>query len=230
MLTKKEYSSVKTKALATSSLVEKQASGKLKISWVVEQAASGAIQLVPSKDNCQSTPLLGLCSAPGKKVSKGRDGKAHNRDITEDMADFKRRGVSCVVCLLNKYELRTLGIDLGVYQRACSASGIEFHEYPLVEMAPPDQSPEEFDKFLSSSVCSKLEAGKCVVVHCRGGIGRAGLVACCLLLRHRLVKSHTHAIKTLRTLRDPRSVESRKQEDYIKAYATLIEVPSTSNK
>jgi len=43
----------------------------------------------------------------------GRDGKPHNRDLKLDLKDFaERQNVKIIICLLNEYELRTIGVDL----------------------------------------------------------------------------------------------------------------------
>lgn len=198
----------------------------LKISWILQAPSGGAfprIELLEAKDQVVAErTLFGLCSAPGKKLTKGRDGKSHDRDITKDVFNFKERGVDCIVCLLSKYELRTLGVDISVYAKACSKVGIDLIIYPIVEMAAPEQKTTEFDTELIEKLRTLVEANESVVVHCRGGIGRAGLVACCLLLKMKLAKSPSDAIKIVRKLRDPRSVESRKQEDYIEGYYGLI--------
>jgi protein-tyrosine phosphatase len=62
-----------------------------------------------------------------------------------------------------------------------------------------------------------LEKGN-IMVHCRGGVGRAALVACCLLIRKGYCNDASSAIAFLRQRRSPRAVETQRQEDYIKAY------------
>ena len=85
-------------------------------------------------------------------------------------------------------------------------------------MASPDVSVDIFDQDLIDKIFNLLLEDKSIVIHCRGGIGRAGLVAACILIKIKVAKSYSDAIKIIRSLRDPRAVESRKQEDYIKNY------------
>lgn len=61
-----------------------------------------------------------------------------------------------------------------------------------------------------------------VFIHCRGGIGRAGLVASCLLLFIFKIGSYKKAIEGVRKRRDKRCVESRKQEDFVKVYEQYV--------
>lgn len=60
-----------------------------------------------------------------------------------------------------------------------------------------------------------------ILVHCRGGVGRAGLVACCILINTCEFKSHKDVIEFVRKRRDKRCVESRKQEEFVKKYFEL---------
>ena len=80
-------------------------------------------------------------------------------------------------------------------------------------MAPP----EDVHKFHSEVVLTidkvVISGGKSIA-HCRGGIGRAGLVAACYLLFKQKL-SAKEAINLVRERRDQRCVESRKQEDFV---------------
>jgi len=39
-----------------------------------------------------------------------------------------------------------------------------------------------FDEHYMKKIREKLKIGETSIVHCRGGVGRAGLFACCLLV------------------------------------------------
>jgi protein-tyrosine phosphatase len=61
-----------------------------------------------------------------------------------------------------------------------------------------------------------------VLIHCRGGVGRAGLLACCILSYLCDFKSYKKVIEFVRKRRDKRCVESRKQEDFVKDYFAYV--------
>ncbi len=42
------------------------------------------------------------------------------------------------MCLLNDSELRHLGVQVKDYKIACEKFGVEFYQYPIIEMAPPE--------------------------------------------------------------------------------------------
>ncbi|CAG8706486.1 3949_t:CDS:2, partial [Acaulospora morrowiae] len=51
------------------------------------------------------------------------------------------------------------------------------------------------------------------------GVGRAGLVACCWLLRTRLCHDADRAIRLVRMRRSPKAIETMQQVDFIVKYA-----------
>ena len=67
-------------------------------------------------------------------------------------------------------------------------------------------------------ILNTLLSSGSVLVHCRGGVGRAGLVACCVLSTLCEFSSHKKVIEFVRKRRDKRCVESMKQEDFVKSY------------
>lgn len=160
---------------------------------------------------------LYLSQCPGKNLPRGRDGKPYSRDLATDLRHFQSCGVSTVVCLLNQYELRTLGVDLRQYQTICGSLGLTLVEYPMVEMAAPEDL-HTFESQVAARIAEGMVAGQSFLVHCRGGIGRSGLVAACVLLKLAVVPTPKAAISYTRAHRDPRCVESRKQEDFISLY------------
>ena len=116
---------------------------------------------------------------PGKNIAHGRDGKTYARDIAIDVANYAKQGIKLIVCLLNDYEIRSIGCDVKKYEAACVANGIELFKYPIIEMAPPEDVAQ-FHADVVEKVLATMANGHNVLSHCRGGIGRAGLLACCV--------------------------------------------------
>ena len=156
---------------------------------------------------------------PGKNMATGRDGKAYARDIGQDVQVYaSTHGIKLIICLLNDYEIRSIGCDVKKYERACQQHGIELMKYPIIEMAPPEDVAQ-FHADVVAKVLESMRQGHNVLAHCRGGIGRAGLLACCVsycLLGtgpSPQVKTPKDVIAHVRSKRDRRCVESRKQEE-----------------
>jgi protein-tyrosine phosphatase len=158
---------------------------------------------------------LGLTLAPGKKdPAAGWD-----RDLDSDLERLRNYyKVDRLVSLMEPYEYRLLKIaDLS--ERA-SRHGIAVRRFPIPDLdAPP---PASMTRFLAlvKAILKDVDAGKTVVIHCRGGIGRSGLVAasCLAALGH----PPTEAVGRVRSAR-PRAVEMPVQERWVEAVAERLE-------
>ncbi|SCV71430.1 BQ2448_3018 [Microbotryum intermedium] len=136
-------------------------------------------------------PRLGnfmLSSCPGKKVrmdgvAQGSGGRsAICRDVVLDLQRAKDEGVGIVICCLDDAELAFLGSPWNEYSRACDELGLSVIRIPMIEGFAPS-SPESLDAQLGRIIRDHTLRGESVLAHCRGGIGRAGLVATCWMLK-----------------------------------------------
>jgi len=170
-----------------------------------------------TSDKCKGK--LALSQTPGKKLLKGRNGKSFNRDLKSDLLEIKEtHKISTIVCLLNKFELRTVGVNLDEYKKICEIYKIHLIVYPIIEMGVPEEDFVIFRKGILAEILTELAMEHNVLIHCRGGIGRAGTIACCVLLELKEKDSVDGAVRYLRRIRDKRCVESRKQYDFIKEF------------
>jgi len=124
---------------------------------------------------------LYLSSCPGKKVRlngpvKGRG--AVCRDLKQDLKRMSEMGVRCIVCCLDDSELEFLGAPWHEYSRTADELGLDVLRIQIPEgLVPLDI--EAFDAHLTRLIDTYTLTGRHVLVHCRGGVGRAGLIACC---------------------------------------------------
>lgn len=124
-----------------------------------------------------------------------------------------------LVCLLNAAELRSLGIKCN-YGAEVSRAGIEFVHYPIVEGAGAGDhiGTMEAAHAVVVDAVSVLQRGDSSVLHCRGGVGRAGMVGACLLLLTGEATTPKQAIGLIRKRRCKQAVETRRQEDFVTRY------------
>lgn len=156
---------------------------------------------------------LGMTFAPGKK-----DHGVYalwDRDLGADLERLVDvYGAAVLVSLVEDAELNLLSIaDLAA--RAESA-GLDLLRFPFRDAGIP-ASVEAADAIVSA-VLDAVRAGRNVVVHCRGGLGRTGLVAACCLVA--LGLDSTDAISRVRTARTG-AVETRGQERFIHEFAKV---------
>lgn len=89
-------------------------------------------------------------------------------------------------------------------------------------MAPPEDIAQWNKEVVEVIVKQILENKGNVVIHCRGGVGRAGLLACNILSTLFKFNKFGNVIDFVRKRRDRRCVESRKQEDFVEAFFKYI--------
>jgi protein-tyrosine phosphatase/nicotinamidase-related amidase len=145
---------------------------------------------------------LGLTIVPGR-----RD---YERSLDADLRTLKREGVNAVVCLLANDEFERYGVaDLLARYRG---EGMDVLHLPTIDRTPP--SAEAIAESMAW-IAPRLEAGKRVLVHCVGGLGRAGTIAACWLRGQGL--DGDEAIRAVRAFRSPRAIETAAQEQAIRS-------------
>lgn len=158
---------------------------------------------------------IGVTFAPGKKQSVAMTG-AWERDLATDLAAIRAWGASELVTLLEPAEFEELGVaELPDMAREY---GLMWHGLPITDGAAPDERFLIPWEVLEPELIGAMYAGKRVVVHCKGGLGRAGTVACLLLMSSRSSDSAAEAIARVRTVR-PGAVETVEQEEFIRSWA-----------
>lgn len=170
---------------------------------------------------------LALSSAPGKKVRLNQHIQVSRkapvaRDLDSDFTRIKSFGIGAIVNLLDNQELSFLGIPWSSYTGKATEFGLEVVRYPIEEgRAPLDL--EEFHESVMQPLDQLRQKGVDALIHCRGGMGRAGLVACCWLLRYEYVRDAEEAISLVRRRRSIRAIETEEQENFIAEYAEYVE-------
>lgn len=121
-----------------------------------------------------------------------------------------------VVSLLDGDEITEL--QLGDEPQLCEARGIQFWWFPIADRGIPPSRQNVLE--LVEALAAELATGKDLLVHCRQGIGRAGLLAACLLVYSGLDPGE--AIKRLSELRGCTIPETAEQQRWILDFAQSL--------
>ncbi|KAI0356307.1 phosphatases II, partial [Trametes cingulata] len=195
---------------------------------------------VPPIPSVGSVSLLGnlyMSSCPGKKVRL--DGPVRGRstvcrDLRADLRRIKDVGVACIVCLLDDNELQSLGVTWTEYVQVAGELGIDLLRMPIPEGLPPND-PALLDSHLSKLIEAYTLRGFAILVHCRGGVGRAGIIACCWMLKLGLcgwldaegvdpgtMRLIERMIAVVRRRRSPKAIETYEQVKFLADYIEFL--------
>jgi len=103
---------------------------------------------------------------------------AHEQDAAAAIAGIAQNGIRQVVSLLDPAEARALGLDEEA--QLVEAQSMTFVSFPIADMGLP-VSLDDFAA-LARRLYQQVHTGLNTLVHCRGGIGRSGLLAAAVLL------------------------------------------------
>ena len=158
---------------------------------------------------------IGVTFAPGKKQKSAMTG-AWSRDLDTDLKAIRDWSATVLVSLIEPWEFDELCIAQ-LPDRA-TAHGIRWFGLPITDGFAPDARLLDQWPKVGNELAQKLLSGARIVVHCKGGLGRAGTVACMLLLDTGSVNTAAEAIAMVRSVR-PGAVETRAQEEFLRSWA-----------
>ena len=121
---------------------------------------------------------IGITLCPGKKGDSNY-GAPWERDLDLDMEAIKSWGADAVLSLIEDHEFEMLRVkDLG---KAVEERGIKWFHFPVRDVSVPTPQAMENWREISPKLHRIIESGGRIVIHCRGGLGRAGTIAALLL-------------------------------------------------
>jgi hypothetical protein len=164
------------------------------------------IDQVPAGDK---DGLIGITFCPGKH-DWASGGFRWERSLQIDLDVISQWKPAAMVTLIEDHEFARLGVE-GLGAEAL-ARGLNWHHMPITDVQPPDARFEAEWAEQGGSLLEALRSGSRVLVHCRGGLGRAGTVAARMLVE--LGCSGKDAVDLVRRRR-PGAIETDEQEDYV---------------
>ena len=139
------------------------------------------------------------------------------------IASIASDGIQQVVSLLEPAEANALG--LGTEAQLVAEQSMAFVSFPIPDMGLP-ASVSAFAG-LARDLYRQVDAGVNTLVHCRGGVGRSGLLAAAVLLHCDLdPRQACEKITRIRGLRVP---ETREQGDWLQTNHAAISNPPVAD-
>ena len=161
-------------------------SGQLRVDWLDHE-------LIPNGN-------IGLTILPGRKD--------YSRSVDVDLKQLKEYGVNTIIPLITEDEFEHYGVSdlLEKYEEY----GFTVHRLPIMDqLISSKKEMVDMVNYLEIAV----QKDEKVLLHCVGGLGRSGLVAASYLKFKGL--NSDEAIKAVRKVRGPRTVESKIQEEFV---------------
>lgn len=133
------------------------------------------------------------------------------------METVRRWGPSHAITLVERSELGVLDAEAlpGLFAGICP-----WVHLPIADYSAPGEEFELGWKEVSPAVHGALDAGGSVLIHCRGGLGRSGLVAALVLLERGFAPGD--AIRAVRHARQG-AIETKKQKSWIFSRADSLD-------
>jgi ADP-ribosyl-[dinitrogen reductase] hydrolase len=158
---------------------------------------------------------IGITFCPGKCDPHAMSG-AWERDLHLDLDKIRDWGASAVVTLLEPKELILLRVErLGEEVRRRE---MWWFHLPIVDVSIAEERFEREWGVAGPKLCSMLHRRSDLLVHCRGGLGRAGTIAARVLVE--LGMEPKKAIASVRAAR-PGAIETLQQEEFVLGLAKL---------
>ena len=153
---------------------------------------------------------IGITLCPGKTDPHGIAGN-WKRDLNRDLDVVRRWGATAVVSLITHRELDTL--DVRDFPTAVPDRHMEWWHLPIPDGEPPGPDFEDAWRVAGEAIRDRLRLGFDVLVHCKGGLGRAGTVAARLLVE--FGERPGEAMRRVRAARSKHAIEQLSQEHHI---------------
>ena len=142
-----------------------------------------------------------ICAAPA------------SAELPNWVSQLKQIGATLVVCLLEEAESERIGLE--AEEDALTASGLTFLRFPIADFGVPEKTPA---KELIAELSKRLAHQETVAIHCRGGVGRSGMIAACLMINERW--SFDQALEHISSARGQAVPETEDQRHFIRDFDT----------
>jgi protein-tyrosine phosphatase len=179
-----------------------------------ENSRTSPIRVVEVVLPNQAGGWVAISLAPGKKTLGTY---VHwDRDLETDLNLLKELGVTTLVPFLTDDEMKRLKIPNLIV--AATELGFAVLRFPFDDGGIPENMAKAV-QFVKAMI-ERYHQGERLLMHCNGGLGRAGTMAACVRMALKLDADPKAAIVSVRKLRGERAIETLQQEDFVARFRT----------
>ena len=157
--------------------------------------------------------VLTISSCPGYCKDNGTSEERQSRHL-QTLSDL---GVDQVIALTPDDELERLGV--AAMPQRIKDLGMDWLQVPVVNYSTPEADLLESFMAAMAAVKSRLDQGQHILVHCRGGTGRAGKTAAVMLIHYGIAPDD--AITMIRQQREG-CIQTEDQEQFVRDYIPMM--------
>lgn len=161
---------------------------------------------------------LGMSFCAGKKDVGYFSSVVWERDLEIDARAIADWGAETWLNLMEESDIKDVSLDPVIFKNTVENLGIKYLHFPIVDAGVPTQPDEKrWQEEISPFVLSELTQRKKVFVHCRGGLGRTGIIAARILFDAGVSNDADEIMKIVRTARN-HAIENTAQERWIRQF------------
>lgn len=136
--------------------------------------------------------------------------------LEDEIISYKNYAVDVVVSLLEADEISELEIEKEQFY--CEANGVIFLNFPIGDRQIPKSFEEVYN--FAKKLTDFIDEGKKIAIHCRQGIGRASLMAACVLILRGF--SVEQSFKIIIEKRGCEVPDTKEQLDWVSTFAEKV--------
>ncbi|MEQ3724487.1 MULTISPECIES: ADP-ribosylglycohydrolase family protein [unclassified Alcanivorax] len=156
---------------------------------------------------------VGLTLCPGKRQAVSTTG-SWDRDLNSDLSTIEDWSADSVLSLLEGHEMDYLHVP--ELPEKMPEVCLNWLHMPIVDQMAPEAAFMKRWRYVRLVLAHQLMQGKQVLLHCMGGLGRAGTVAAMLCIDAGMPA--WDAIRAVRAARSQSAIETREQEAFLESY------------
>ena len=154
---------------------------------------------------------IGITLCPGKHQPVSSTG-AWNRDLVTDIDALRTAGTQRLVSLVTEEDMQMLRVP--TLPLEVVARGIEWDHLPIPDTTAPTDAWMEAAAPVMQHLLTAIPDGEVVVVHCMGGLSRAGLFVSLYLWMRGMAMPE--AIEHVRAMHSPNCINFSQQQFLIR--------------